>query len=101
MDAEASITLRNSLSASGWPLLAMAPISHRTNCWASRLVLPMYSLLPRACSRAMAANVSSLASCAMSFWRGAVLATDSPVIALHRAPNRPWICRMSLVRVWV
>ena len=50
IEADASITLRNSSSASGWPLLAISPMFQTTKRGTSRSAVPMYSRRPRWCA---------------------------------------------------
>ena len=55
--AEARRILRNSSSAPGWPLAAMAPMFQITGRWASRSVVPISSSRPFWYSRAMASSI--------------------------------------------
>ena len=55
--ADARRILRNSSSAPGWPLDAIAPMFQITGRWASRSVVPIISSRPFWYSRAIASSI--------------------------------------------
>ncbi|MCY2932142.1 MAG: hypothetical protein NTV86_22135 [Planctomycetota bacterium] len=56
----------------------MAPMSQMTGRWASRLVVPMKSLRPAACSRATAWSIAGVMPLASSRPSGSLSARASP-----------------------